>query len=726
MSRLFKSLVCVASIVLALLLMLPASSSGGAIRALSVPHLGYGLNEPNYAALRDMPRRSAWTGTTMMVTPDRLSFVGARDNPRTLTATVSVGHMGTPFTWTVRLDPSAPTGLRVSPISGTTPSTLTVSVDAGLFATGTVILPATFTYTLRLTADPTTTVGSPFTLPVTVRVLDHLPRTFLPIVQRDAGASPTPTPTPPPGVITPTSHFGAVFITSAEAPADESRYQRALATGAGMDRWPLYWPGVEPSEGTFVWTGSSHQVDRAVISDTEHGIQPLIILMNTPDFYATGGNPALPMPRVGQSLEMYSKIEQHGVSSVSSAGSAPVRLFEPVFSDGTDTPGITKTINTNNPWARFVYESVNRYKPGGVLAQQLGWPASRGVRHWEIWNEEDYAGFWIGTVEEYARLLKVAYLAAKLADPQAKIIYGGLSNINPSSTWLQDTLAVINTYPDKEANGWFFDAVAEHNYVNSWNTFNYLFRATQALKTYTITNKSLWVTESNVWLCDDGNITPPCLHEDGTPVELRANLDEQAAFVVQSAAYATWMNVVAPVEAIFHLQMYDDCADPIAGTTWGGGLGLVRNPTGWGCFQAYLPDTPRPAYTAFQKTIANLRDAVPKWRVRPGRVPTDTVRAGQGAEVFSFYRSPAQERVLAMWARGYVTETVVLTATSASARLVWLNSTQIISPTNGVYTVTLPAATNHAQGTTDGSGPIGGRPYFLVEPDASGTGGLKP
>jgi hypothetical protein len=676
---------------------------------------------PIYAALRDMPRRSAWTGSVMTVSPDRLSFVGARDNPRTFTATVSIERSGTPFTWTASFDPPAPAGLSVSPLTGAAPGVLTVSADASLFAAGTAILPFTFTYTLRLTADPTTTAGSPFTLPVTVRVLDHLAKTHLPIIQKGAEAtpppSPTPSPTPPPDVITPTTRFGAVFITSAEAPADEPRYQRALATGAGLDRWPLYWPGVEVSEGAFEWNNSSHQVDRAVISDTEHGLQPLIILMNTPDFYATAGNRSLPMPLVGQSLQMFGKVGTLGTSSVSAAGSPPVRLFESVFSDQTDTPGITQTINANNPWARFVYESVNRYKPGGGLAQQLGWPANRGVRHWEIWNEEDYAGFWIGTEEEYARLLKVAYLAAKHADPQAQVIFGGLANVNPHSTWLQDTLDIINTYPDKEANGWFFDAVAEHNYVNAWNTFNYLFRATQALKTYTITNKSLWVTESNVWLCDDGNITPPCLHEDGTPVELRANLDEQAAFVIQSATYATWMNIVAPVEAIFHFQMYDDCADPLPGTTWGGGLGLVRNPDGWGCFPSYLPNTPRPAYAAFQTAIANLREATPKWRARPT----------PGQELFSFYRPSTQERVMAMWARGYVTETAVLTATAVSALWVWPNgATQIITPSNGVYTLTLPAATMAYTGTADGSALIGGRPYFLVEPDSSGTGGPRP
>jgi hypothetical protein len=194
-------------------------------------------------------------------------------------------------------------------------------------------------------------------------------------------------------------------------------------------------------------------------------------------------------------------------------------------------------------------------------------------------------------------------------------------------------------------------------------------------------------------------------------VERRANLEEQAAFVVQSATYATWINILIPMDVYFHFQMYDDCNDPIPGTTWGGGLGLMRNPTTSPCFNNWLSNTPRPAYAAFQSVTRYLSDVTPMWRKRP--------RPNQ--ELFSFYRPSTQERVLAMWARSYVTETVVITATSTSAQLAWYGGTQTITPSNGVYTVTLPAATNNA--FNDLSAPIGGRPYFLIEPDPVGDGG---
>ena len=701
--------------VLILLAALPAPSS-----ARLSPNTGY-----------DEPPRMGWalqpavTLPSMTVTPGRLTFMGALDDPRLITATVFISNGGTlPFTWTAQFNPPPPPGLTITPTRGAAPGSTSVSFDVSQFAhtgTGTFVITGTFGFTLSVTADPTVTVGSPFTLPVMLRVVNHLDHVYLPIVQKNYAGPPPP---PPPTL---TTRFGIVFVNSVDTPASEARFQAAVNTGAGVDRWPLYWSDAETSPGNFSWSA----VDRAVISDTAHGLQVDAVLMNTPLFYATAGSMTAPMPRIGpQSPESRYRANALGSSPYASP---PTGITNTVFTDGTDAPGITKTINSNNPWAHFVYEAVKRYKPGGTLAQQQGWPADRGVRNWEIWNEQDTDLFWSGTPQQYARLLKVAHLAARHADPQAKIIFGGMLHSDLQKlNWLRDTLAEINTYPDHDAGNWFFDSVAEHNYIWPWGTWYHLYQASEALRTYTITNKSLWVTESGAWLCGDYP-GPPCLSPlDGKPVPNRANADEQAAFVIQNAVYATWINSVMPVETIMHFQLYDDCSDPIyvpeLGVTYGGGLGLLRNPASEPCFQdSPSPDTPRPAYAALQSVTRNVADVTPRWRVRPGWVPTDTVRQGQGYELFSFYRPARQERLLAMWARGYVTETAVFTATSASAQLIWPDgSSNVITPTNGVYAVTLPAATMIYTATSDGSALIGGRPYFLVEPDPSGKGGPKP
>ena len=631
---------------------------------------------------------------TLSAQPVALSFMAPVTSPSVLTQTLVITNTtaSTIMTWTVSVDGAAQIQPTVLPISGVNGGEVTVQVNTSAFS-----LTGVYSGALAISAEPTTTVGSPLTVPITLRVTSQM---FLPIIQNNHAAP-----------FSSTTRFGAAFITSAEAPADEARLQRALDAGASVDRWPLYWQAVEQTPGEFVWSDPLHDVDRAVIADVERGLQPLVILMNTPDFYATDGNPSAPAPRIGPQSRMRNSLL---LQSISSAASPPIGLGEFVFSDGTDTPGPGKTINSNNPWARFVYETVSRYKPGGAVAQQQGWPADPGVRHWEIWNEEDYGLFWIGTTQDYARLLKVAYLAARHADPQARIIFGGLANFQKPN-WLRDTLAIINTYPDKAAGNWFFDGVAEHNYAWSWHTWYYLYKASQALNSYSITGKSLWVTESGVSLCDEYP-GPSCFEDDGSPRPYRANPEEQAAFVIQSATYATWINSAITVEAVLHFQFYDDCGDVI-NPDLGGGFGLMRNPSDAACFRnSPDPNTPRPSYAAFQTAASHLRDVVTRWRSRPS----------PNQELFSFYRPSTGERVLAMWARGYTAETAVITATSASARLVAPDgSSQIVTPSGGVYHVTLPAATNVNTPTNDGSAPIGGRPYFLVELDPSGTGGPR-
>ena len=62
----------------------------------------------------------------------------------------------------------------------------------------------------------------------------------------------------------------------------------------------------------------------------------------------------------------------------------------------------------------YVYRTVSHYR--------------QWIRHWEVWNEPHYGGFWHGTPEQYATLLTTAYRAAKRADPDCTVLgMGGVS-----------------------------------------------------------------------------------------------------------------------------------------------------------------------------------------------------------------------------------------------------------------------------------------------------------
>jgi hypothetical protein len=54
------------------------------------------------------------------------------------------------------------------------------------------------------------------------------------------------------------------------------------------------------------------------------------------------------------------------------------------------------------------------------------------IRHWEVWNEPQHSGSWLGTAQEYVELARVTWRAAKAADPDCVIVGGGgLSHQTP-------------------------------------------------------------------------------------------------------------------------------------------------------------------------------------------------------------------------------------------------------------------------------------------------------
>jgi len=76
-------------------------------------------------------------------------------------------------------------------------------------------------------------------------------------------------------------------------------------------------------------------------------------------------------------------------------------------------------------WENYVFKTVEHFRGR--------------INHWEIWNEPCWKSFFSGTPEEYADVLKVAYRAAKRADPEAVVIGGCFSS--HAEAWTQRVLA---------------------------------------------------------------------------------------------------------------------------------------------------------------------------------------------------------------------------------------------------------------------------------------------
>lgn len=485
--------------------------------------------------------------------------------------------------------------------------------------------------------------------------------------------------------------YGVNFISSAEQPADSQQYTNALSTGATWNRWPFYWHAIETAPGVFDW--SNH--DPIVAADIAHNLSLNAVLMGLPAFYYSGSQ------------------------------AVPNSLWEPVFSDGSDAPGPDKQINPNNKWAVYVSTAVNRYRPDGVLAQQEGWPAGVGVTHWEMWNEPDLTIFWDGTKEEYARLLKVGYLAAKQADPQAQVLSGAMANNFEDGfyTYYNDLLTIYDADPLAPANNYFHDIMATHSYYYAWQSWLHVFRADNALTARSL-DKPIWLNESGVPAWND---YPGPVWDPGS--WFRATLTEQADYTIQSAFFA----IFAGADAIFHFQLYDGCGNQPQGTDFpphhgelctpegmlisdpskpcaGDAFGLFSNPTDAACFTQHpLPETGRLNLAAFQVLTTYVTDVEPLWRLRPD----DT------QEWVALYQPASNQRLLALWARLGDDETATVEAIGASALLIAPDGVVTpLTPMNGSYTLSLPAATNqNADFASSDLYPIGGRPFILVETD---------
>jgi hypothetical protein len=515
--------------------------------------------------------------------------------------------------------------------------------------------------------------------------------------------------------------YGINFISEAEHLADEQQYANAVSTGAAWNRFPLYWFFIEQSPNSFNWSNQ----DAAVAGDVAHGLKTDAILLGTPSFYTT---------LQPEDIDLSRPDRKGPFAMDAAAAAAPEGLYEPIFTDGTDLPGPGKQINSANVWARFVYLAVQRYKPGGTLAQANGWPADAGVTHWEIWNEPDLPWFWDSSLPDYARLLKVAYLTIRQADSSAKVMVGGLANfLQPN--YYQGILEIYDSDSLAPPFNYFHDILATHNYFQSWESWYYVYSARLDMLSRGF-DKPVWLNETGVAVWNDypGPIWDP--HS-----AFRATMGEQADFIIQSAFFA----IFAGADAIFHFQLYDACGNQPPGTDFpphngelcgdpnypicaGDANGLFRNPTDAVCYTQHpQPETPRPSYGAYRILTEQVNNVVPLWRKRPG----GTTPYNGPQEWVALYRPHTQERLVAMWSRVGIAQTAVITATSSSAQLLWPNGTiQTITPQNGFYTIELPPATNDNDPPEWGWDPtmfaIGGRPAILIEVDPNPPAAAPP
>ncbi|KDA52855.1 hypothetical protein EG19_09425, partial [Thermoanaerobaculum aquaticum] len=130
-------------------------------------------------------------------------------------------------------------------------------------------------------------------------------------------------------------------------------------------------------------------------------------------------------------------------------------------------------------WADYVFQTVSRYKDQ--------------IQYWEVWNEPDLQSFWAGTPAQYAELLAVTYDAVRRANPQAKVVLGGLAldgtyrDANFLTEILFDTF-----YPAAR----YFDVMNFHHYGSREEAQQKMEYVRHALAQVGAGNKPIWITET--------------------------------------------------------------------------------------------------------------------------------------------------------------------------------------------------------------------------------------
>ena len=474
------------------------------------------------------------------------------------------------------------------------------------------------------------------------------------------------------------SRFGIAHVSYADGstPGDlNTRYSQAAQAGARWNRWVIYWTNVETSPGIFDYS----RVDVAVDHDRAWGFRSNAVLMGTPGAYATAGSPSVPPPRVEDKAAAlaYAQALVRGLDvSASAASSPPANLYHPTFADGTDNWAEGKAINPNNYWARFVSTTVARYRGKVGL--------------WEMWNEPDFSFFWSGSVADYVRLLKVGYLAAKAADPNARIGVGGMmywqwtNSRGQSHAWLRAFLDELAKDSQRSANGYYFDVIPWHWYSRSSDVYWRTLEARSILAQRGISGKDMWVNESNAPACAEPPLWVSCSDPN---YKGSATVEEQAAFVIQAAAYA----LAAQVGQFYIFQHYDDGV--------GEAFGLFRNDGSY-----------RPSYVAYQVAARYLGGSVSASRSAVGdyeKVVVETLQSG------------ARRWATVVWKRTPGDGVLTLPGSGTGTLVDQNGATQTISASGGSFVISLRGATNNRNFSDDPNDYIvGGPPRILVTDSA--------
>jgi hypothetical protein len=230
---------------------------------------------------------------------------------------------------------------------------------------------------------------------------------------------------------------------------------------------------------------------------------------------------------------------------------------------------VTPVNDPKNLYGHFVYEAVSRYKDC--------------VHYWESWNEPDLPGhhYFHGDGHDFFPYQKTCYLAAKMADPTCKVLFGGVCypniegylkvhNLKPptflpaKSSFFEEYLQECVKDPDAKNNNYYFDIMSQHSYSRASDMADYTDVDRKLMRDYLGEEKPVWITEMG--MVDHGGM-------------FGGTADEYCDYILQSYVWGC----SSGVQRFFHFQLDNSNQHGL-----------------------YIIDKPKPALTTYRDVLANV------------------------------------------------------------------------------------------------------------------------
>jgi hypothetical protein len=327
---------------------------------------------------------------------------------------------------------------------------------------------------------------------------------------------------------------------------------------------------------------------------------------------------------------------------------------------------IIGTINYNPAWAaqrsqgpidpehlsdfgQFVAALVERYDGDGFDDD----PCGRVVTHWEFYNEPDGRSRWGHEGDKYANMLATIYPLVKQANPEAKVLLGGLAY-----DWFEEQNGsfVYDFLPDVLAAGGgdYFDIMAFHAYP--------AFAGFWADRGPGLAEKSAAI---RTVLADYGREKPLMITESGAhsndAVTSPSTPEIQASYVVELYTQAK----AADVDVVIGCMLYDPPPQYIYMH------GLVTDGA---------PSIRKLAYSTYQQSVEQLADAV------FDRKLTDNEVGDPDMFAYRFTKPDAGTALYVVWMNPANTDRTAqftFSATQATVHDIFTNSYTILERDDG-------------------------------------------